>query len=88
MVQTQFNTNIKSLQSDWGGEYRTVSSYLTTHVISHQLSCPYTPTQNGAVERRNRVIVEKGLTLLTHSNLPHTFWEYALKQQHISIIAQ
>ncbi|KAL8141612.1 hypothetical protein V2J09_014644 [Rumex salicifolius] len=31
------------------------------------------------VERRNRVIVEKGLTLLAQSSLPHLFWEHAFK---------
>ncbi|KAL4565709.1 hypothetical protein LXL04_029812 [Taraxacum kok-saghyz] len=79
MVQTQFNTNIKYVQSDWGGEYRPVSSYLASHGIEHRLSCPYTQEQNGAVERRNRVIVEKGLSLLAQSHLPHTFWEHAFK---------
>lgn len=79
MIKTQFNSNIKTLQSDWGGEYRNLSSYLTTHGISHRVSCPYIQEQNGSVERRNRVILEKGLTLLAHSSLPHTFWEHAFK---------
>ncbi|KAJ9552510.1 hypothetical protein OSB04_016555 [Centaurea solstitialis] len=80
MVETQFSTKIKAFQSDWGGgggEYRNVSSFLQSHGIVHRVSCPYTPEQNGASERRNRVIVEKGLALLAHSKLPVKFWEEA-----------
>ncbi|CAH9104736.1 unnamed protein product, partial [Cuscuta epithymum] len=79
MIQTQFHSDIKCLQSDWGGEFRNVSVYLQQHGIQHRLSCPYTQEQNGAVERRNRIIVEKGLTLLAHSSLPQVFWEHAFK---------
>lgn len=64
MIKTQFNGTIKSLQSDWGGKFRNVSTFLQQHGINHRISCPYTQEQNGAVERRNRIIVEKGLTLL------------------------
>ncbi|CAN1142265.1 Retrovirus-related Pol polyprotein from transposon RE2 [Linum perenne] len=56
-----------------------ISSFLHTHGIQHRVSCPHTQEQNGAVERRNRVIVEKGLALLAHSSLPHLFWEHAFK---------
>ena len=79
MIKTQFQCEIKSLQTDWGGEYRNVSQFLHQHGISHRLSCPHTPEQNGVVERRNRVIVEKGLTLLAQSSLPQIFWEHAFK---------
>ena len=77
MVETQFNAKIKQFQSDWGGEYRNVSTYLETQGINHQISCPHTQSQNGAAERRHRTIVEKGLALLHHSNLPTSFWEHA-----------
>ncbi|GJS86351.1 GDSL esterase/lipase-like protein [Tanacetum coccineum] len=59
MVKTQFSCDIKSVQSDWGGEYRNVSTFLKHHGIIHRVSCPHTQEQNGAVERRNRVIIEK-----------------------------
>lgn len=77
MVSTQFSTKIKAFQTDWGGEYRNVSNMLQQKGITHQISCPYTPEQNGSSERCNRVIVEKGLALLAHSHLPSQFWERA-----------
>lgn len=79
MVKTQFGCDIKSFQSDWGGEYITVSSYLHNCGIHHRIACPYTPEQNGFVKRINRIIIEKGLSLLSHSSLPHTYWEHAFK---------
>lgn len=79
MIKTQFQTTIKSLQSDWGEKYRSVSTYLTQHGIEHRVSCPHTQDHNGAIERRNQVIIEKCLTLLMHSFLHHVFWEHAFK---------
>ena len=79
MIKTQFNCNIKSLQSDWGGEFRNVFTFLQHHGIHHRVSCPYPQEQNGAVERRNRIIIEKGLSLLAQSSLPQIFWEDAFK---------
>ncbi|CAL8151012.1 unnamed protein product [Prunus armeniaca] len=47
---------------------------LSDHGISHQISCPYTPQQNGVVERKHRHIVAMGLCMLAQSQLPHSFW--------------
>ena len=51
-VATQFNSQIKALQSDWGGEYRPFSTFLHSHRIKHRVACPYTLQQNGRVERK------------------------------------
>ncbi|KAL8128615.1 hypothetical protein V2J09_017770, partial [Rumex salicifolius] len=59
------------------GEYRLVSTYLASHGILHRVSCPHTPQQNDSAERLNRSVIEKGLALLAHSNLPIKFWENA-----------
>lgn len=45
--------------------------------IQHQVSCPYTPQQNGRVGRKNRQIVEVGLSLFIHSQSPQNLWPYA-----------
>lgn len=70
---------IKSLQTDWGGEFCRVSSCLASHWITHNISCPYTPPKNGRVERKNRHVVEMGISLLAHSNLPLSFWSFAFQ---------
>ncbi|KAL5779241.1 hypothetical protein ACOSQ2_009978 [Xanthoceras sorbifolium] len=79
MVETQFDCKIRNLQSDWGGEYRNISTFLANHGVHHRVSCPYTSEQNGRVERKNRHIVEMGLTLLAHSKVPLSFRLYAFQ---------
>ncbi|XP_019430753.1 PREDICTED: uncharacterized protein LOC109338075 [Lupinus angustifolius] len=76
MVKTQFNKTVKSIQSDWGGEFRPFTSYLTKLGISHRVACPHTHHQNGTVERKHKHIVETGLTLLAHGCLPLKFWDH------------
>ena len=60
MVKTQFSTTIKTLRSDGGGEdtSKSFESFLTSNGIHHQISCPYTPQQNGLVERKHRHLIE------------------------------
>ena len=40
-VEHQFDTKIKALQSDWGGEYRRITKHLQNQGISHRITCPY-----------------------------------------------
>ncbi|GAA0171887.1 hypothetical protein LIER_25821 [Lithospermum erythrorhizon] len=73
LVESQFDKKIKTLQTDWGGEFRKLS----TLGINHRVSCPHTPEQNGATERRHRNIVETGLSLLAAASMPLTYWDDA-----------
>lgn len=51
--------------------------FLNDHGIIHQVSCPYTPEQNGVSERKNRHIRESAVTLLHTASLPPQFWYHA-----------
>ena len=73
-VENQFNTKIKELQSDLGGEFRVFSDFLNQNGIKFRHSCPYTHHQNGLVERKHRHIIELALTLLAQASLPFQFW--------------
>ncbi|RVW13483.1 Retrovirus-related Pol polyprotein from transposon TNT 1-94 [Vitis vinifera] len=77
LVENQFQTTIKCLQTDHGGEFIALTKFLSLHGILHRFSCPYTPEQNGRVERKMRHVVETGLTLLYTATLPSKFWPYA-----------
>jgi histone deacetylase 1/2 len=77
LVEHQFSLKIKSVQTDWGGEYRKLSTFFQTIGIHHRLICPHTHEQNGTVERHHRHIVETGLTLLGQCKAPFRFWNYA-----------
>ncbi|KAL4570097.1 hypothetical protein LXL04_025748 [Taraxacum kok-saghyz] len=76
LVEKYYNTSLVSLFTDNGGEYIKLTSYLQQNGISHFTTPPHTPEQNGITERRLRHIVETGLALLHHANLPLTFWTY------------
>jgi histone deacetylase 1/2 len=80
LIQNQFQSTIKALQSDWGGEFRPFTNMLTDLGIQHRLTCPHTSHQNGTVERKHRQIVEMGLTLLSHASLPLKFWDHSFTQ--------
>ncbi|KAK1420567.1 hypothetical protein QVD17_22267 [Tagetes erecta] len=77
VVERQFSTKLKTVQTDWGGEFRNLSKFFASLGITHRLSCPHTSEQNGFVERRHRHVVETGLTLLAHSHVPQQFWHFA-----------
>jgi transposase InsO family protein len=46
--------------------------------VQRQYSVPYTPQQNGRVERLNRTLAKKMRALLFDAGMPEQFWEYAL----------
>ena len=69
-VELQFNKKIKTLQTDWGGEYRSFTNFLATFGVKHSHPCPHTHEQQGNVERKHRHIVEMGLTLLARASMP------------------
>ena len=52
MVKRSTGRNLKTLQTDNGGEYtsREFKSYLRTEGVRHELTVPKTPEQNGIAE--------------------------------------
>lgn len=77
LVENQLGTSIKSIQTDWGGEFRPFTKFLTDHGIIHRLIFPHVHPQNGTVERKHRHIVEFGLTLFAQASMPLKLWEDA-----------
>ncbi|CAA7035663.1 unnamed protein product [Microthlaspi erraticum] len=77
LVENRFQKKISTLYSDNGGEFIALRSFLSDHGISHLTSPPHTPEHNGISERKHRHIVETGLTLLSQSKMPKSYWTYA-----------
>ncbi|KAI4347888.1 hypothetical protein L6164_008664 [Bauhinia variegata] len=77
LVEKYFEKNIKAIYSDNGGEYQALATFLTIDGVSHLTSPPHTSEHNGYAERRHRHIVETGLSLLAHAQLPLEFWSYS-----------
>lgn len=80
-VENQQGNTIKSLRSDRGGEYLSdeFKVYLKDNGITSQLSAPGTPQHNGVAERRNRTLLDMVRSMMSMSNLPISFWGYALE---------
>ncbi|KAI0494790.1 hypothetical protein KFK09_024933 [Dendrobium nobile] len=78
-IEKLTTNQIKILRTDGGSEYVNASfkQYLQ-HGIVHQLSCPYTPEQNGLAERKHRHIIEITRTLLHTATVPHVYWPDAV----------
>lgn len=74
LVENRFETSIKILQNDWGGEFHSFTSSLKAFGIEFHHSCPHTSQQNGVVERKHRHIVEMGLSMLAQSSMALRFW--------------
>lgn len=80
LVETQKSKAIKVLRTDNGGEFcsKEFESYLEKFGIVHQKTNPFTPEQNGMVERMNRTLIEKARCLLFDANLSKAFWAEAV----------
>jgi hypothetical protein len=65
------------MQTDWGGEYERLNSFLKKIGIKHHVSCPHAHQQNGSAERKHMHIVEIGLALRAKASMPLKFWDEA-----------
>jgi transposase InsO family protein len=79
-VQNEFELKVKNIRSDNGSEFRNtqVEEFLDEEGIKHELSAPYTPQQNGIVERKNRTLIEAARTMLDEYKTPDSFWAKAI----------
>ncbi|PKU78515.1 Retrovirus-related Pol polyprotein from transposon TNT 1-94 [Dendrobium catenatum] len=79
-IEKYLSRSIKCIRTDGGGEYlsHTFTEFLKTNGIMHQISCPYTPEQNGVAERKHRHIIETTRSLLHTAHIPYTYWPDAV----------
>ena len=77
--KTQLGLKPKSIKSDRGGEFLSnfFRDWLTKKGIYHDLSCAYSPEQNGKAERMNRTLTEMVRCMLIGAGVPKMYWEFA-----------
>ena len=75
-AQREFGLPIKKIRSDNGTEFKNtlVEEFLDYEGIKHEFSTPYTPQQNGVVERKNRTLIDMARTMLDEYKTPDLFW--------------
>ena len=80
-VHNHLGKNIKTLQFDRGGEYlsQNFDDHLKDCGIVSQLTPPGTPQWNGVSERRNRTLLDMVQFMMSRTDLPISFWGYALE---------
>uniref|UniRef100_A0A5S6QJ23 Integrase catalytic domain-containing protein n=1 Tax=Trichuris muris TaxID=70415 RepID=A0A5S6QJ23_TRIMR len=80
LLEKRSGCKLLSLQSENGGEYCSaqMEQYLTENGITHRLSVPRTPQQNGVAERKNRTLVEMARCMMIQSKVPMSFWAEAV----------
>src|SRR5688572_28583818 len=59
-AQNEFELKVKKIRSDNGSEFKNlqVEEFLEEEGIKHEFFAPYTPQQNGVVERKNRTLID------------------------------
>ena len=69
------NTHTK-LQNGRGGEFvsHEFNQYCNDSGIERYLTAPYTPQENGVVERRNRTMMEMARSIMKHMGVPNYLW--------------
>ena len=80
LVEKSSGRKLKVFRTDNGGEFTSAKfeNYLKKGGITHQLSVPKTPEQNGVAERMNRTLVESVRSMLADAKLPHNYWAETL----------
>lgn len=53
--------------------------YCDSNGIRRHLTAPYSPQQNGVVERRNRTLMEMTRSILKHRSVPNWLWGEAVR---------
>ncbi|MCO5549956.1 hypothetical protein L7F22_003433 [Adiantum nelumboides] len=80
MVENETDCKVQTLRTDQGGEYMSgaFKDFLGKKGIKHQCTMPYTPHQNGVVERKNMSLMEMARCMLKATSLPHKLWMEAV----------
>ncbi|WVZ83650.1 hypothetical protein U9M48_030778 [Paspalum notatum var. saurae] len=79
-VEVETGRKLRALRTDRGGEFTAVTfgEYCAEKGVHRQLTAPYSPQQNGVVERRNQTVMAMACCLLKARKVPGTFWGKAV----------
>jgi transposase InsO family protein len=79
-AQNEFELKVKKIRSDNRSEFKNlqVEEYLEEEGVKHEFSAPYTPQQNGVVERKNRTLIDMVIMMLGEFKTPERFWSEAM----------
>jgi transposase InsO family protein len=78
---------INKIGSDNGTGFKNsqIEGFLEEEDIKHEFSSPYTPQQNGVVERKNRTLMDMARTMLEEYKTSDWIWAEAINTACYSI---
>jgi hypothetical protein len=79
-AEAESGKKLRVLTTDRGGEFTAVefATYCAEEGVGRHLTAPYSPQQNGVVERRNQTIVGMARSMMKAKKMPATFWGEAM----------
>jgi hypothetical protein len=79
-VEVETRVKLRVLRTDRGGEFTSTEfgEYCADRGVRRHLTAPYSPQQNGVVERRNQSVVGTARCLLKAKGVPNEFWGEAV----------
>ena len=80
VAEKQSGKKLQTLHTDneWEFTVGEFTAYCAEEGIQRHYSAPYSPQQNGVVERRNQTVVAMARALLKQRGLPERFWGEAV----------
>ncbi|KAD4586383.1 hypothetical protein E3N88_23984 [Mikania micrantha] len=80
-VENVVGIKLKMLRTDRGGEFTSneFTQFCKYNGIARQLTTPYSPQQNGMVERRNRTMLSTTRSMLKAMSMPQNFLAEAVR---------
>ena len=81
LAGNEHNLKMKAFRTDRGGEFNSelFVEYCNEHGIKRHTTAPYSPQQNGLVERRNQTVVQMACSVMKGMGMPSMFWGEAVK---------
>uniref|UniRef100_A0ACD5X227 Uncharacterized protein n=1 Tax=Avena sativa TaxID=4498 RepID=A0ACD5X227_AVESA len=79
-AEVQSGCKLRTMRTDRGGEFtsKDFDAYCAEHGVQRHLSAPYSPQQNGVVERRNQTVFAMARSMLKARGVPSKFWGEAV----------
>lgn len=81
LVENGAKQGIQMFRTDRGGEFcsKEFINFCEDTGIQRHYTAPYSPQQNGVVERHNRTVVAMGRSMLKERNVPSQMWGEAIR---------
>ncbi|CAA0827650.1 Gag-Pol-related retrotransposon family protein [Striga hermonthica] len=76
-AEAESGKRLRVLRTDRGGEFTSVefAAYCANQGVVRHHTAPYSPQQNGVVERRNQTVVGMARSMMKAKGMPAEFWE-------------